>query len=616
MDEIARALAAHPPFDQLPLALLEQLAATMQIEYFAAGTDVLTHNGPPAIFLYIIQRGSVDLLREDAQGLHVFDTLGMGETFGSTSLIRQRPPIVTVRTREETLAYLLPAAVFQQLRRDQPAFGQFFAATAIERLNFALHARQPETAPALFHTRLEHLARQPAASIGPQASVGEAARTMRDQQISSLIVTSVPPGIITDRDLRNRVLAAGLSDSTPVAQVMTAPVHSLPATALVFEGLLAMLEHGIHHLPLTAAGQIVGMVTHTDLMRQQSNSPLFLPRLLQRATSPAELQHYANHVADTIGTLLDAGARSGDVGRVVALAHDALLVRLLRDAEARLGPPPCAYAWLVLGSEGRYEQTFRTDQDNGLIYADDGPPESEAYFAALAEQVVGQLVACGFPRCPGNIMATNPQWRQPLRVWQHYFQTWISTPDEEALLRAAIFFDFRPVHGTLDVEAALRPIIRHGRDERVFLGRLARTALRQPAPLNFFHQIVAEGQGQQRNLVDLKLRGTALIVDLARLFALEAGSSETSTLARLRAAANQSSLDQSGAEELSAAFELISLLRLRYQRQQRTRQQPISNKVPLSALSAHERQELKEALQAIGRVQRGIQFTFQTGRMA
>jgi CBS domain-containing protein len=622
MDEIAAFLSAYPPFDRLPHEAVALAAANAQIEYFAAGHDILTFGGAPAQFLYVVRQGRADLLREESGAAHVFDTLGPGEAFGHPSLIRGAPPIVTVRARTELLAYLIPAPIFQRLRAEQPAFASFFAASALDRLDFALQQRHGEADPALFQTRLGDLVVREPVSIRPEASIREAATLMSQQRVSCLLV-DLPPfglrekqvGIITDRDLRSRVLAAGLPDSAPVSQVMSAPATTLPAASLVFEGLLLMLERGIHHLPLTEGGRVVGIITHTDILRRQSGSPLFLPRQLERARSMDDLRRYCEEVSTTVDALLDAGARVSDIGRVVAVAHDALLQRLLRDGEAALGPPPAPYAWLVLGSEGRYEQTLRTDQDNALVYADDHPPAAPAYFAALAELVVERLVACGFPRCPGEIMATNPQWRQPLAAWQATFARWIDTPDEEALLRSAIFFDLRQVHGELDAEAGLRPIIERARGNTIFLARLARAALRTPAPLTVFQQIATQRRGEQRHLLDLKLRGTALIVDLARLFALEAGRAETSTVARLRAAWPAASLDQGEAEALAGAFELLSLLRLRQQRAQLERGEPPDNLIVVPSLGPWEQHELKASIQAIARVQRGLANAYQTGRI-
>lgn len=623
MDEIIRFLLDHPPFSQLPLLQVQRLAGMIQIEYFGQGVTIMTQGGKPAAFLYLVRRGSVDMLRERDGATLVTDTLGEGEAFGYVSLIQAKPPIATVRAREATLCYLLPAATFQQLRRDYPAFSQFFARSISERLEQALHHRHATAAPELFQTRLRDLLTQPLIAVAPDTPVRQAAQRMRETRVSALLV-DLPPygtldsrsGIVTDRDLRNRVVAEALPYDTPVSQVMTVPTITMPADSLVFEGLLRMMERGVHHLPLSEHGQIIGIVNYSDMLRLQSNNPLLLPQRLIRAHSDEELIAYTEQVAATVGGLLEAGARVSDIGRAVAAAHDALLAHILRAAEAALGAPPCPYAWLVLGSEGRYEQTLRTDQDNALVYADNAPADAASYFAALSERVVDQLVRCGFPRCPGNVMAVNPQWRQPLSVWQGYFRQWIDVPLEEALLQTAIFFDFRQVHGALDAETALRPSIRRASENRVFLGRLARAALRQAAPINFFRQLVLERRGDQRGLIDLKYRGTAMIVDLARLFALEAGVAETNTIARLRQAGRKSSLGETSAEELTAAFELLALLRLRWQYQQlRAGQQP-GNQVVVAHLTPLERRELKEALRAVAVAQQAVAVTYQTQLIA
>ncbi len=614
-EEIAHFLRQRLPFSQLPPEQVQRITNAIHVEEVAAGQDILVYGGKPAAYLYIIREGIVDLVREDRPVRTVVDTLEEGEIFGHPSLIRRRPPIVTCRARSKTLLYLLPAAMFHQLCRDFPVFGQFITTSAIERLGNAFQDRRPGVIPELFQTRLRDLEQHEAVLIAPDTTVRKAAQIMRDRYLSCLIVDLKPPGIITDRDLRSRVLACGLSDTTPVSDVMTAPALTLSGERLVFEALLLMLERKVHHIPITENGNVIGVVTDTDILRRQSRSPLFLADQLWRARTTADLRAYADQVTTTVGALLDTGARVSDIGQVVAVAHDALLVRLLRDAETDLGPPPCPYAWLVLGSEGRHEQTLRTDQDNALVYADHAPESAESYFLALAERVVERLVDCGFPRCPGNIMATNPEWRQPLSVWRDYFRRWIHLPEEEALLRVGIFFDYRRVYGELDVERVFHPIIESGRTERIFLSRLARAALRQSPPIGFFRQFVVEHHGTTRDLIDLKERGTALIVDLARLFALEAGSAEVNTLARLRLAAGRSSLSETGAEELIAAFETITLLRLQHQyRQIQSGEQP-TNQMPVSRLSKLEQQELKRAFRSVARIQRSVEFSFQTARI-
>jgi CBS domain-containing protein len=611
MEEIARFLHEHPPFSLLTFEQVLPIAQKMQIEYFPQGKDILIHNGEHSNYLYVIRRGSVDLLRESSEGVHIFDTYGEGETFGYLSLIHEQVPIVTVRTREETLMYLLPAKMFNRILKDYPPLQQFFTHSKLERLDGALQTRHEHTSSELFRLRMRDLSRY-ALKVEPYSTIRTTAQLMSKHDTSCAVVMTEPAGLISDRDLRNRVVAAGMPDSSHVVRVMSSPILTLPGDSLAFEGLMMMVEHNIHHIPVTENGEIVGVVTHTDLLRQQSRSPLLLPRQLEGAQTTDELRAYANQVEAVAGALLQGGARVRDIGRMVAIAHDALIKRLVYDAEAALGKPPCPYAWMVMGSEGRLEQTLRTDQDNALVYADNAPQWAQVYFKDLTERVVAQLLECGFPHCPGDIMATNPKWRQPLHVWKNYFEGWILRPDEEALMRAAIFFDYRRVYGELDIEAELRPIIENSRGQRIFLARLARAALRQSPPLGFFRNFVLERDGDARDLIDLKQRGTALIVDLARVYALEAGSLETNTLSRLRSAAAKSSLSQSGAEELSAAFELINLFRLQHQYRQIQQGEEVNNHVPISRLSKLEQRELKDALRAVGDAQRAAEYSFRT----
>ncbi len=615
MEEIAKALQDVPPFNRMPFPALLEACASIQIEYFPADQVILHTDDPPAEFLYIIQRGSVDMIRDSNGQPRIIDTLGEGESFGFVSLLNHQAPLVTVRTRSEVLAYLLPAEIFHQLHREHSAVARFFASSTAERLDHALSTHHAAAEPALFRTYLRDLLRRELISINPDATIRQAARLMRDRNVSSLIINAEPPGILTDRDLRNRVLANGVSDSTPVTEVMTVPVRTLPADSLVFEGLMLMLETGTHHLAVCEDDKIVGIVTNTDILRRQSRSPLFLPRQLERAHTNADLRAYTDQVGDTVAALLDAGARVSDIGRVVAVAHDALQGWLLRELEMELGPPPCPYAWVVLGSQGRFEQTLRTDQDHAIIYADDAPPEARSYFTIMAERMVDVLVQCGFPRCPGNVMASNPRWRQPAQIWQDYFRKWIQQPAQEALLRATIFFDYRQVYGELNVADTLRPIVETARGNKLFLGRLALAAIQHPAPLNLFRQLVVERRGEQRNVLDLKHRGTVLFVDLARLFALESGSAATSTVGRLREAASHSTIQPIEADELANAFELLSLIRLRHQHRQIEGGEAPNNLVSLDSLSALERRELKEAIQAVARIQRGVSFTYQTDLM-
>ena len=251
---------------------------------------------------------------------------------------------------------------------------------------------------------------------------------------------ATPVGILTDRDLRGRVLAAGRGPDTPVREVMSAPVEMVDADMPVSDAILQLLRRGVHHLPIARDGVVIGVLTHSDLLRHHRHGPGALLKKIEKARGPASLATYADDVAAMVDTLDRSRLEATEIGRVVAALNDALVSHLLGWVERDLGPPPCDYAWIVFGSEGRQEQSLLTDQDNALIFADDHP-DARDYFARLAQRAVDGLVQVGFPPCAGGFMATN--WCDPLAVWHRRFDDWIHRPEPEALMKAANFFDFR-----------------------------------------------------------------------------------------------------------------------------------------------------------------------------
>jgi CBS domain-containing protein len=605
MEEIARFLARHPPFDRLPGPLLDRTAANVEIEFFPRGARILGQGGPNP-FLHLIVKGTVELRQAAGDGTpELAETLTAGEAFGPDGPRAASGGRWEAVARTDVLAYLIPGPQLDRLRAEA-GFEGLLADQAGDRLRYAVAASAAEARIDLLSVRGGELATRSLVTCAPDDTVAEAARRMRDQQVSSLFVDAQPPGLVTSTDLRNRVLAAGRSPDTPVRQVMTTSLHTMPAEASLGELLLAMVERGIHHLPLTREGRVVAMVTDTDLLRHESRHPLLVRRQLGRATGPEGLAAYAAEVTAAAARLTSAGTPAGDVTRFISGAHDALYVRAVGDAETALGTPPCAYALLGLGSGARWESTLRTDQDHALVLADDPPAGADAWFAALADRLAATLEDCGLPRCPGQVMATNPARRIPLRAWQDQFARWIEQPEEDALLAAAIYFDFRQLSGELDAEAPLRRVVRRASGSRQFLGRLAAAGLRRRPPLSFL--------GQLHDRIDLKAEGTAPIVDLARLFALEAGSRETATGARLRAAVAHGSAGATAAD-LVAAFDYLQELRLRHQAGRLAAGEAADDVVALGELSGLQRRWLKDAVHLLQTCQESVRIRFRTDQI-
>jgi CBS domain-containing protein len=510
-----------------------------------------------------------------------------GETFGYASILR-REATFDVVVEDDLVAYRLPDHAFELLLEDA-GFAGHFAVRLAERLRASM---TPEIAPPRpdLETEVRLIAPREPVWVAGDASVGEAARTMRRDRISSLLVRSDPPGILTDRDLRGRVLAEGLDSGTRVDAVCSRPLRTAPSTTPVHAAWASLLDAGVHHLPITRDDEIVGIVTSTDFLRHTAPGPIAVLRSIERLASRASLAGYGERVAEMSASLVASGLDAIVIGGFVARLNDALVRRILEWAEADLGPPPAPYAWIALGSEGRMEQTLLTDQDNAIVFHDDGAPRRE-WFQALAERANADLQSAGFPECPGGYMARH--WNAPFSDWIERFRGWIEVPHARALLAASIFFDFRRVHGALDLEPLESPLA-GARRKTTFLRLLASASMEHHPPPSFLLRLRGES-----SVVDLKAHGISPIVFLARCFGLEAGTRARSTVERLEAAARAGLVSEEERATLVEAFRFVLGLWLRRQVDALSRRAPTSTKLALSELSAVERTRLKEAFRAV-----------------
>lgn len=588
-------LRGTPPFDVLPSEAFEQAAGALEIAYFTQGTRVLSADGSPSDALYVVRKGLVRL----EKGGETTAVLEEGDFFGYSVMTGQVSADVVVE--EDLLAYRIPEAEFRALLAHAP-FARYFTQGLAERLR---HQPAFSAEPALGGDVLLSvgaLVERPALTAPADATILDVARVMRDERVSSVLLQTEPPAIVTDRDLRNRVLAAGLGPGTPARSVATSPLRTVPHATPVYGAWQAMLEHGIHHLPVEREGRIVGLVTATDLLRHHSHGPVLAFKRVERMRSREGLAGYGADLARMVATLVRSGLPPTQIARLVSHLNDALVRRLLVWAERDLGAPPCPYAFLVFGSEGRFEQTLLTDQDNALVFRDDDEP-SRSYFRRLAYKVVNDLVAAGFPPCPGGYMATNHAG--PLSEWVARFSAWIDTPKAEAVLAAGIFFDHRSAGGGLDL-APLAEVLERARKNAPFLSSLARGAIAFRPPIGAFRRLELENGG-----VDLKKGGIAPIQGLARVWALDAGVRSTPTVERLRAATGAGLLDAETGEALEEAYVFLLGLRLREQIRALSDGRAAGSHVAVDALSPSERRHLKEAFLAVRTAQKDVVSRYQ-----
>jgi CBS domain-containing protein len=581
-----------PPFQGLPADAFGSAARNLEVGFYPAGARLAAAGGRPLEHLYVVRKGAVRLER-DGQPLQVVEE---GECFGYTSLITGRATIDVI-VEENLLAYRVPAADFRALLAHAP-FASHFAVELADRLKATLaHAPAFSIRPDLA-VEVRRLLGRPAVWIEAGASVAEAARVMREHRISSVLVRGEPPGIVTDRDFRNRVLAGGLGPATPLAEVVTRPLRTVPADAPLHLAWTVLLDARIHHLPLVQGGAIVGVITAGDLLRCAAQGPIAVLRAVERLPGRESLRGYAARVAEMAAALASGGLDAARIGALVARLNDTLLARIVAWAEAELGPAPAPWAWLALGAEGRMEQTLLTDQDNALAWADAGEG-ARGWYQALAERVGADLVAAGFPPCPGGRMAR--RWSGPVSWWREEIDRCV----EDRPAAAAILYDLRRAAGALDL-APLQAALARGMRTRHLARVLARDALQFTPP----PAVVLRLRGGAE--VDLKQHGIAPIVMLARAYAVEAGKAGGSTLERLEAARATGIMAEGLLATVSEAYRFLLDLRLRLQLCAFSEHRPLGDGVRLADLSGAERTRLKDAFRAIRAWQEKARYHYQT----
>ena len=608
-----------PPFQFLSTTELAMLARTMALEYFPRDTVILRAGGKVAESLYIIQKGAVKLAIRSGVGKEIIlDLRGEGDLFGLLSLLGGDVARLDVVAVEDTLAYSLPAAEVDQLiARNTVVAGFLFRKSTGQYMDRCLNELRERSQLLGDSERLLYtLSVRDAVSSQPltaalDVSIKDAAQLMAAKHARSLFLLNEngsAAGVVTDQDFTRQVAARGLPLDSRVTSIMSSPVISVETTEPLFQALLTMIGRGIHHLLVTDQGRPTGVLSDDDLLLFQGKSPLNLARSIDQQQTVADLAACRRRMSDLLPLLLREGAKASHIARVVAGIHDRIMRRVMELAEAQLGPPPAPYCWVVFGSEGRSEQTFTTDQDNALIYADGA---SDTYYERLAAFAKDALEQCGFPACPGEFMATNPRWRQPLHRWKQYFSEWAENADRRSVQDALILLDLRPVAG----DAALcnellvhnRPLFQRAMTFQSVLGFIA---IENKPPLGFFRTFVVERGGRQKDQLDLKMNGTGLIVNIARVFAVAAGIEATNTVDRL--ARLEEGSDGAAFGELREAFEFLMLLRLENQLRQARSAETLNNYLEPGSLTHLQRNMLREAFQAIARGQGLVEAKFRS----
>ncbi|RTR34139.1 DUF294 nucleotidyltransferase-like domain-containing protein [Shewanella atlantica] len=605
LQPITEFIKAQVPFDTLDLATLERCCKSLSVGYYSklSAFVPLDESHPQ---LYIVRSGAFEVRDNDGE---LLDRLGEGDYFGFPSLLSGEKVSNRVRILEDGLVYHLDPDTFDYLRVESREFDRFFNRAFAKRLRHQTRFKAKE----LTTNRVSSLMSGDPLVIDFNATVSEAARKMRSARVSSVLVidNNKLSGILTDRDLRNRVLAEGLEGSLPVHQAMTTKPKTLTSNSLVFEAMLLMSEHSIHHLPIVDDDRAVGVLTSTDILRGQSSQPLLLIGEIERQNDLESLIAVSKQIPLLLQNLISADARAEEIGRVLTSVTDALTRRLIVLNQQILGEAPMAFCWLAFGSQGRQDQAACSDQDNGLLLAHEPDEEAAGYFETLTKAVCNGLDRCGYIYCPGDIMAQNPKWRLTLTQWQQRFDKWVNTPEPKALMHASIFFDMRSIYGPSSLFDSLQDkVLAETKDNDIFLAGMTNNSLQESPPLGFFKQFVLERDGREVKGIDLKHKGNALINDIARVYALSAGIKEVNTAKRIRALMESNIINRKDALNLADAHEFIAHMRLSNQGYQYTHSLDLSNYLKPQNLSSLVRHQLRDAFKVVHDAQAGIKLKF------
>ncbi|MDH3514113.1 MAG: DUF294 nucleotidyltransferase-like domain-containing protein [Gammaproteobacteria bacterium] len=624
-------------------AHLKFLAKHLQLGFYADGEVITEPADGAANRLYIIKQGRV---RGEMSTVHETETiltnpaagedrksdlakdaaweLVTGECFPVGALLADRPVHTVHRAVEDSFCFELDRGHFDSLIEHSPVFHDFCTRRLASLLDQALQGVQASLAASVsgggasLNAPLSSLIRRAPVSCLPQTPIREALQSMKTERIGSMIITDAnrnPLGVFTLHDLLSRVVTSSISLESPIEQVMTRRPLSLPPRADAHEAATLMARMGFGHVCVVENGLLIGVVSERDLFSLQRVGLVQLSRSITNAPDIATLISLGKDIHRVIDQMLVHGASVAQLTQIITLLNDHVTRRVITLCLAEAGMPSVPFTWLSFGSEGRREQTLKTDQDNGILFrtpagkTDHGVREE---LLPLARKINQALDACGYPLCRGNIMAGNPECCMSLEEWKTRFRNWIEHGSPEHLLNASIYFDFRAIYGErAPVEELQSWVSERVAANTTFLRQMAENALRNRPPLGLVRDFVVASGGEHPDTIDLKLNGVMPFVDGARLFALASRITETGTLERLHAAAKAGVLRGKEVDAWCDAYGFMQLLRMRAHQDQESRGLPLDNHVNPDSLNDLDRRILKEAFRQVRKLQTRLALDYQ-----
>ncbi|MFO8085309.1 MAG: DUF294 nucleotidyltransferase-like domain-containing protein [Desulfobacterales bacterium] len=615
------------PFSLLPEDAIEEVSSRIFSVRYPKDSVLFTQNQTRVNNLYIIRKGAAERYYEESDQKIWGALSGEGSVYGGVSiLLNDGIALRTLRLNEDSEFYLLPAKDFLNLCSKHNDFSQYFTDTFGKRImdkayaELILKSIEPEQeAIQIFNQPVYQLLKRKPLFCNEGHSIREAALMMKDSGTGAIFIRDKNnryTGLVTESDLAKKVVPHNMDINQPVSRIMSAPIHSISDHSLIYEAHLAMIAKDVRHLAIkNSRGEINGIISRRDLLFAQAQSPSFTIFEIGTASRVEDIFKKYQKLPAIINSLLESGATVKNITRYISTFSDAILNKLIEFAFEKLGNPPCRFAFMILGSEGRSEQTLKTDQDNAIVIEDidDQIAQKKArdFFLKFGETVCGWLDQSGFEYCKGNIMAQNPKWCQSLSVWKKYFSSWIFTASPEDLLEASIFFDLRGGYGNRELIQDLKKFLSDSLTGWAgFFRHLTENALYYKPPLGFFGNILVESKGKYRDTFDIKA-AMMPIIDFARIYALKHHIKETNTQERLFKLHLSKVLPWEQYNEIEQAYSFLMQLRFRHQVNLIMRDNaPPDNFVNLKKLSRIEHTMLKEIFRRLDKFQSKLNIDF------
>jgi CBS domain-containing protein len=619
-------LRQFAPFAQMAAEDVETFVRAARQTYHAPGEVLLSPESGPVRRLLLLRRGAVVGRRRGAAGAAGSFQLDAGELFPVGAALAARPVTSVYEALDDCFCLEVDAAVAQSLAARNAVWADFLNRRVLQLLDLSKQALQAaQASSALAEHSLEAplgtLPRKPPVACGPGTPLRDALLLMHERRVGSVMVLGddgAALGILTRHDVLERVALARPPEDTPIERLMSRPVHTLDLSATAQDAALLMSRHGVRHVPLTEGGRVVGIVSERDLFALQRRSLNQVGGRVRHAADRQALIDAAAEIRRFARLLLAQGLSARALTQLVSHLNDLLGERIVTLAAASHGLDLQRACWLVFGSEGRGEQTIATDQDNGLVFAAGDTPEAveaeRARWLALGREVNETLDACGIPLCKGGIMAGNPRCCLSSDEWVARFAHWMEHGAPEDLLAASIFFDFRPLAGNAALVEPMRAAVTRSAPRLPrFMKQMAENALRTRPPIGWAGGIEAERDGAHQ-WIDLKLQGTTLFVDAARIYALAHGCAATSTRERFEAAGPAIGASAVEVQSWIGAFEFLQMLRLRTQVGGATGDDASppaqANRLDVASLGAIDRRILKESLRMARELQQRLELDY------